>query len=162
VRKTGQNLSRCASRSTPPAGSRLAGRLAGLFLWVACTVQAQVTNQPPALSADLPDVGMSLLRVAGALALVVGLFLGGVWCYKNWQRLALYRGRSPKLNVLEVRPMGGRHALYLVGYEQQRFLLASSPNGINLITHLPDVDGVDGAAGASFDQALRQATPPRS
>ena len=92
----------------------------------------------PALST--PDIGVSLLRVMGALALVLGIFLAGVWLFRNWQRLAVQRGRAPKLNVLEIRSLGGRQAIYVVGYEQERFLLASSPAGVNFLTHLPSAN----------------------
>lgn len=86
----------------------------------------------------MPDAGVSLLRVTGSLAIVLGIFLGGVWLYKNWQRLALQRGRAPKLNILETRPLGARQSIFVVGYEQQRFLVATSPAGVNLVSHLPD------------------------
>ena len=95
------------------------------------------TINAPAVPA-LPDVGPSVLRVFGALVLVIGIFLGGVWLYRNWQRLALQNGRRPKLNILETRPLGGRQALYVVGYEQGRFLIASSPAGVTLLSHLPE------------------------
>jgi len=88
----------------------------------------------------LPDMGFSLLRVFGSLILVLALFLAGIWLFKNWQRLALAKGRTPKLSVLEVKSLGGRHALYLVAYEQQRLLISSSPTGINLLAHLPEAD----------------------
>ena len=86
----------------------------------------------------LPDASLSLLRVFGALALVIGLFLGGVWLFKNWQRLTVQRGHAPKLNILETRSLGGRHAVFVIGYEQERFLIASSPAGVNLLSHLPN------------------------
>jgi flagellar biogenesis protein FliO len=123
---------------------------------------AEGTNSSAAMIPNLPDMSASLLRVFGALGLVIGVFLGGVWLYRNWQRLALRRnGNLPRLNVLEVRSLGGRHALYVVGYEQERFLLASSPAGINLLSHLPSADEAapasEGAAPAvSFPQALAQ------
>jgi flagellar biogenesis protein FliO len=124
---------------------------------------AETTNAAAVVMApNLPDVGASLLRVFGALGLVIGLFLGGVWLFRNWQRLALRRGGNvPRLNVLEVRSLGGRHALYVVGYEQERFLLASSPAGINLLSHLPSADEVAPTSEApaqsvSFPQALAQ------
>jgi flagellar biogenesis protein FliO len=91
----------------------------------------------PLVAPSLPNAGVSLLRVMGALALVIGVFLGGVWLFKNWQRLALQRGRIPKLNILESRSLGGRHAIFVVGYEQERFLISSSPGGVNLLSHLP-------------------------
>jgi len=112
------------------------------------------------LTNSLPDAGMSLIRVLGALALVLAIFLGGVWLFRNWQRLALQRGRAPKLNVLEVRSLGGRHALYVVAYEQERFLLAASPAGVNLVSHLQPGDeapvGKDTPPQPSFAQALKQ------
>jgi flagellar biogenesis protein FliO len=114
----------------------------------------------PLLAPSLPNTGVSFLRVMGALALVIGIFLGGVWLFKNWQRLAMQRGRAPKLNILESRSLGGRHAIFLVGYEQERFLISSSPGGINLLSHLPAVpdNEVNIAAGnptvPTFTQAL--------
>jgi flagellar biogenesis protein FliO len=120
---------------------------------------AEGTNNV-ALNGSLGDVGASLGRVMLALALVLGIFLGGVWLFRNWQRLTIHRGRAPKLNVIEARSLGGRHALYVVGYEQERFLVAASPAGINLLSHLQPAE-----AGTtpdptppppSFAQALTQ------
>jgi flagellar biogenesis protein FliO len=136
--------------------------LAGL-LWLLLPVPAAfgaATNQA-ALSPELPNVGLSVLRVFGALALVIAIFLGGVWLFRNWQRLTLQKGRAPKLNVLEARPLGNRHALYVVGYDQQRFLVAASPGGVNLLSHLPQADEselVNEPAGHTipFAQALQQ------
>jgi flagellar biogenesis protein FliO len=88
----------------------------------------------------LPDAGPSIVRVIGALALVLGIFFGGVWLFRNWQRLTIQRGRAPKLNVIETRPLGGKHALYVIGYEQERFLLSASPTGVSLLTHLPGAE----------------------
>ena len=126
---------------------------------------AQTTNSAftPQTTSSLPDVGISsFIRVIGALALVIGLFLGGVWFFKNWQRLAVQRGRAPKLNILETRSLGGRQAIYVVGYNQERFLIASSPTGVNLLSHLPTAtEGEPDATGKnsptpSFAQALTQ------
>lgn len=140
----------------------------GIFLLVffaAISSPAQNTNSPalPLTLAPLPDAGPSVLRVMGALALVLGLFLGCVWLFRNWQRLAIQRGRAPKLNLVETRSLGSKHALYVVGYEQQRFLLASSPAGVNLLSHLPNAEEEGTPAetktsnvAASFAQALNQ------
>jgi len=107
-----------------------------------CTVGiglAENTTLTPVPSI-LPDVGFSFLRVLGALGIVLALFLSGVWLFRNWQRLVVHHGRSPRLNVLETRPLGNRHGLYVVRYEQQRMLLASSPTSVTLISHLPDCE----------------------
>lgn len=130
---------------------------------------AQINNSltnssaAPLTAPSLPDNSLSALRVFGALALVIGIFFGGVWVFKNWQRLALQRGRAPKLNVLETRSLGGRHSIFVVGYEQERFLIASSPAGVSLLSHLPGVPAdaepaspEKNSPAPSFPQALAQ------
>ena len=94
----------------------------------------------------------------GALALVIAIFLGGVWLFKNWQRLATRKGATPKLNVLEVRSLGQRQAIYVIGYEQQRILLASSSAGVTLLSHLPSVEteAVVETPKMSFAEAFQQ------
>ena len=113
---------------------------AGLALLPAAGAAESTNNVALSSPLPLPDVGLSLLRVVGALVLVLALFLAGVWLLRNWQRLVLQRGRAPRLQVLEARSLGGRHALYVVGYEQERFLIASSPSGMNLLSHLQPAD----------------------
>ena len=119
------------------------------FFWVVCVVVtwraqalAQGTNLvvdlAPPEAASLPDLGESVLRVIGALILVIGLFLAGVWAFRNWQRLTIHKRGAPRLRVLETRSLGHRNMLYLVGFEQHRLLLAASPGGVNLISQLPD------------------------
>ncbi len=103
-------------------------------------------------------MAVSFLRLGGALALVIGLFLGGAWLVKNWQRVQLRKGAAPKLNILEIKSLGQRPAIYVVGYQQQRMLLASSPAGITLLSHLPEA-GEDNAAAipqVSFAEAFQQ------
>src|SRR5258706_11019105 len=111
----------------------------GLFFGAAALSFGQTTNLT-VTNPVLPEVSFSLFRVFGALALVVALFLGGVWLFRNWQRLAVRQGRAPKLHVLEVKSIGQRHALYVVAYEQQRLLLATSSTGVTMLTPLPDAE----------------------
>jgi len=112
--------------------------LSAFFCMMGVALAENATLAP--VPSILPDVGFSFLRVLGALAIVLGLFLCGVWLFRNWQRLFVHHGRSPRLNVLETRPLGNRHGLYVVRYEQQRMLLASSPTSVTLISHLPDCE----------------------
>jgi flagellar biogenesis protein FliO len=114
----------------------------------------------------LPDASFSILRVVGALMLVLGLFLAGVWLYKNWQRLALQRGRPAQLQLIEMKALGSKQVLYVVGYQQQRLLLASSPAGVTLVSHLPPADAIEAGPGSisgqNFVQALQQALQSNS
>jgi len=113
----------------------------------------------PLTAPALPDPSISLIRVLGALALVIGLFLGGVWVIRNWQRVGGQRGHAAKLSVLETRSLGNRHVIYVVGYERERFLIASSPGNVNLLSHLSAAtDEVTPGTQTppSFAQALTQ------
>ena len=130
-----------------------------LFFTLSTVAQTNTYTTAPLTVPSLPDPGVSLLRIMGALALVIGIFLAGVWLFKNWQRLAIQRGHAPKLSVLEVRSLGGRHAIYVIGYEQERYLISSSPGGVNLLSHLPaatETDKGSTTAPPTFTQALSQ------
>lgn len=122
---------------------------------------AQATNAAP-VSQSLPNASVSLVRVMGSLALVIGIFLAGAWLFKNWRRLSMPNSKQPKLNIFETRSMGARQSIFVVGYEKQRFLLATSQNGVNLITHLPDAGEEETASTEKpsgpmpFAQALAQ------
>lgn len=116
---------------------------AGLVLTAltAQTAFAQTNLTSASVAHELPDSAsamFSLFRVLGALALVLAVFFGGLWLFRNWQRAFVNKGRIPRLNVLEVKSLGQRHALYVVGYDSQRMLMASSPAGITMLTMLPD------------------------
>jgi flagellar biogenesis protein FliO len=132
------------------------------LLFVAGNVLADTNNPPLTVPSAFPDTTGSLIRVMGALALVLGIFLGGAWLFKNWQRLGIQRGRQPKLNILETRSLGARQAVFVVAYERQRFLVATSPAGVNLLSHLPDSEAAEPesaekpGAPMSFGQALAQ------
>jgi flagellar protein FliO/FliZ len=121
--------------------------------------ETQPASTYTALPGALPDAGSSVLRMFGALIVVIAIFFGGVWLFRNWQRFTLRKGGAPKLNVIEVRSLGQRHALYVVGYDQQRMLLASSPAGVTLVSHLPTAEEGEAAAAVpqpSFAEAFQQ------
>jgi flagellar biogenesis protein FliO len=99
---------------------------------------AQLTNAPAALALSSSTSGpAAVMRVFGALALVLAVFFGGLWIVRNWQRFRVSQGRAPKLAVFETRSLGPRHTLYVVGYEQERMLIAASPAGVAMLTNLP-------------------------
>lgn len=122
------------------------------------SAETLTTTNLTGMAGSVPDAGASIFRVFGALILVVTIFLGGVWLYRNWQRLAVQRGGGAKLNLIEVKSLGQRQALYVVGYQQQRMLLASTPNGVTLVSHLPAAEEAPEAAPApklSFAEAFQ-------
>ena len=83
--------------------------------------------------------------------------------FRNWQRFAVKKSGGAKLDLIEVKSLGQRQALYVVGYQQQRMLLASSAAGITLVSHLPAAEEAAPEAGVatttpkmSFAQAFQQ------
>ena len=133
---------------------RREGALASLILVLAPAALADSANTLT-LRTELPDAGLSALRLLAALVIVLSLFFGGVWFYRNSQRLAWRKSGLPKLAILESRPLGNRYALYVVGYEQQRLLIGSSPAGLSLLSQLP-------AATAAPQEAVAAPQPAAS
>jgi flagellar biogenesis protein FliO len=111
-----------------------------------------------------PEVGTSVVRILGGLALVIGLFFGGVWLARNWQRVVQRQVRSPDLRVLEVKSLGGRQALWIIGYRRQRLLVASSPAGVTLLSQLPEAAPEESTSVpvVDFAEAFRQVLGRRS
>ncbi len=159
-----------ASRLAPTALARAASFFITILVLInsplsaATLLSTNLTSIPPAPSIALPDAGFSVLRVFGALTVVIGLFLAGVWIFRNWHRMSAQRGPN-QLRILETRSLGGRHALHVVGYQDQRLLLSSSPQGVSLVSHLPNADTVAAAGsaapgdgmGPNFVRVLQQA-----
>jgi flagellar biogenesis protein FliO len=96
--------------------------------------------------------------------LITALCFVGAWLLRNWQRFALRNPRGARLAILEVRPLGQRHALYVVGYERERLLLSASPTGVTLLCHLPpavEAEPVEAVpAPAGFADTLAKALRP--
>jgi flagellar biogenesis protein FliO len=138
----------------------------GVLLWAALDVAAEPLRaaQPVALPASLPNAGASILRICGAFLVVVAVFLAGAWLFRNWQRLAVKKNGGAKLHLLEVKSLGQRQALYVVAYQEQRMLLASSPAGVTLLSHLPSAEeGLEtpAAPNVSFADALKHVLSQR-
>ncbi len=103
-------------------------------------------------------MGTSVFRVIGALLLVLGIFFAGVWLFKNSPRVLGQAKTGTRLNVLEVKSLGNRQAIYVVGYGRQRLLLGSSPAGVCLVSPLPEASEEEssGTPTASFGDLLQR------
>ncbi len=125
------------------------------------------TNAPPAVPSFSGgmDYGASIIRLFGALALVIVLIFGAAWMFRNWQRIQFRGGKTPCLNVIEMKHLGQRHALYVVGYREERFLIAASPTNVSLISPLPPESGpasIPSNPASSFADALDRAKGAKS
>ena len=120
----------------------------GLLALASTSFGADAVMAPPP-----PSIGFSVLRMIGALCLVFSLLFGGVWIYRNSARFAPGRGRANKLRVLESRALGHRHSIFVVGYENQRLLLSTSPTGVTMLSHLPEASAADAEAESAAEPA---------
>jgi len=77
-----------------------------------------------------------MLRILGALLIVIAIILGGTWWFRKSRMFGLVPVQSSHLNVIETRLLGSRHALHVVEYGSKRFLIADSPAGTNYLTDL--------------------------
>jgi flagellar biogenesis protein FliO len=127
-----------------------------LVLAAGCAAGVAAETAAPGGSAPSFDAGLSALRMLGALAVVLALFLGGAWLFRNGHMMGLRRGPAPKLQVVETRSLGGRQALHVVRYESQVMLIAAAPSGISFLANLQaDAPGVEPAP--TFSASLAQA-----
>jgi flagellar biosynthetic protein FliO len=144
-----QHTQLLASRSAGVAPCLRLAALVGFLLPLAAgAASAEAATSAPSLG--LPDAGSSMLRVLGALIVVFAVFFGLLWLYRNWQRVLKRTGRLPLLNIVEARSLGNRHTLYVVACGEERFLIGSSPTGLNLLSQLPSPETAP-APGAVTD-----------
>lgn len=132
-----------------------------LWVWRAGRLAAaEGSGESGVDSMPVPEIGPSLVRVVGALVMVLGLFLAGVWLYRRWQSLPTSPHRRSLLQVVEAKSLGNRQTLLVVGYHDQRFLLATSPAGIAYLTALPAQRETEEPAAPPprFQSALDHAT----
>src|SRR5205085_5100996 len=95
-----------SSSSNMAQDSRTTTITISLLAWLlSATVSLAGSTNLVSVPTPLPEMGFSALRVFGSLILVLSLFLGGVWLFRNWQRVAVYKGRQPQLNILEVKSL---------------------------------------------------------
>lgn len=139
--------------------------------WTELAVGA-TSDAAGSLGDGLPGMGSSVVRLLGAFALVVALMFVGVWLTRNWQRFAGRKSGTRKLSVVDVRMIGNRQSVFVLGYESQRFLVASTPSGMSLLAHLPSAEETAAEAAPEapermgftpvFAEAFQQALGRRS
>ncbi len=97
-----------------------------------------------------------MIRIVGALMIVLAILLGGAWWFRKSRLFGLVPAQSSHLNVIETRSLGSRHALHVVEYGSKRFLIADSPAGTNFLT---DLEKLDENASEDLDEAVEKISP---
>jgi flagellar biosynthetic protein FliO len=129
-----------ADRPTPPPSPAEKELQAPLTLEDGKPTQGQPTAAPP-----------SGLRAFGSLILVLGIAGASLWALKKYGRGRIPGGGGGRLRVEETLALGDRRFVSILDVEGERFLLALTPQGINLISRL---DPGDRGGPDTFDDAL--------
>ena len=93
------------------------------------------------------------MRLLGAMAIIISLLLLGAWWFRKSRLIGLVPAAQANLKIIETRSLASRHALHVVEYGEQRFLIADSPAGTSFLTHLNEV------AEAAEDDAANEPEP---
>lgn len=104
------------------------------------------TQAPP----QVPEP--SAWRALGSLLLVGGLAGGGLWAFRRWGAKHLPGTGGSRLKVEESLALGERRFVSILSADDEKFLIALTPQGIRLLARL---DGLETAPPDSFDQALQ-------
>jgi flagellar biogenesis protein FliO len=90
-------------------------------------------------------------RALGSMLLVAGMAGGGLWAFRKWGASRLPGAGGQRLKVEETLALGDRRFISILKVDEERFLIALSPTGVNLMTRL---DNVEAGGPADFQEAL--------
>lgn len=90
-------------------------------------------------------------RAMGSMLLVLGLAGGGLWAFKRWGAKRLPGSGGTRLNVEETLALGDRRFVAILRADDEKFLIAMGPQGVNLVARL---EGVEAPGPADFKEAL--------
>ncbi len=137
----------------------------GLLLWPVVPALSQAPPPGPseqALQAPLdlkdekPTQGRasttepSAWRAFGSVVLVLGLAGGGLWAFRKWGAKRLPGSGGTRVKVEETLSLGDRRFVSILKADDERFLIALSPQSITLLARLENLET------PSFETALDQ------
>ena len=114
--------------------------------------------QEEAYEPEAVNMTAVVLRIFGALIFVLTILVGGAWWFRKSRMFGLVPVGQSHLKIVETKSLGSRHALHVVEYGAQKFLIADSPAGTNFLTNLDAVE----AAEDSLEEAADEQPQPGS
>lgn len=105
-----------------------------------------------------------IVRVGGAVGLVLSIALGGFWALRKFAPNRFPRKPAEKtLRLLETLPMGEKRSIAVVEVAGKRFLIGNTPNEITMLAPLeaglPRESRAIEGTGATFGEAPSAARP---
>jgi flagellar biogenesis protein FliO len=119
-------------------------------------LQAPLTlddGKPTPAGTAAPGSGPSAWRALGSLVLVSGLAAGGLWGFRRWGARRLPGSGGTRMKVEETLALGDRRFVSILKVDDERFLIALGPQGVNLMTRL---DNVEAGGPPQFTEALER------
>jgi flagellar biosynthetic protein FliO len=124
-------------------------------------VLGQAEEQSPADFSS--EMGPALLKLVGALVLILVIIYGSVWLLKRFSG-GRNVGNGNSITVLERHFLAPKQALYLIRVGSRHLLLGGSESGLRHLTDLQAEDFAEPAKGAvapaedsKFNKVLKQA-----
>ena len=116
------------------------------------------SNSLGSFDSKAPSPGLDELgRMMGYILLFGAVAVAGFYFLKNGFAFNLNRSNEPKkLQVLEMRSLGNRQFLLVVGYEEQRFLLGVTPGKIDYLCTLDSTGGTTRDFGAMMEDVIKK------
>ncbi len=99
------------------------------------------------------DPAPSGWRALGSMILVLGLAGGGLWAFRRWGAKRLPGSGGTRLIVEETLALGDRRFVSILRADDEKFLIALGPQGVNLIARL---DSVEAGGPGNFAEALER------
>jgi flagellar biogenesis protein FliO len=87
------------------------------------------------------------------VVLVLGLTGGGLWAFRKWGASRLPGSGGTRLKVEETLSLGDRRFVSILKVDEERFLIALGPQGVNLMARL---DNVEAGGPPRFHEALER------
>jgi len=92
----------------------------------------------------------SAWRAFGSLVFVLGIAGGGIWALRKWGIKRLPGSGGNRMKIEETLALGERRYVSILKVDDERFLIASSPQGVGFLARL------DGSVEPGFEQELEQ------
>ena len=105
------------------------------------------------------ESGPSGWRALGSMLLVLGLAGGGLWAFRKWGAKHMPGSGGNRLNVEETLALGDRRFVAILRADDEKFLIAMGPQGINLIARLDSVEAGGGDFATALERQQDIATP---
>ncbi len=132
-----------------------------LFLAMAGQAAA-ASSKPAAPASETMNLMAAVARMAGALALVVGLLLLLIYILKKSGLAQGVKGGGTRIKIIETRMVAPKKYIAIADVAGKYMALGITDHNINLLTHLKieDLNGDNSPPqGASFGAALKRAIP---